>query len=81
MVNCQNKENGVLYTFYAGENRKATDTVLSDFLRGMRESSYHATNCDIVTTELQFSYLDWEATFIFFPLFACLVGRLQVVDG
>lgn len=39
MVNCQNKENGVLYTFYAGENRKATDTVLSDFLRGMRESS------------------------------------------
>lgn len=51
MVNCQNKENGVLYTFYAGENRKATDTVLSDFLRGMREGSYHATNCDIVTTE------------------------------
>lgn len=51
MVNCQNKENGFLYTFYAGENRKATDTVLSDFWRGMRESSYNATNCDIVTTE------------------------------
>ena len=74
MVNCQNKENGFLYTFHAGENRKATDTVLSDFLRGMRESSYHATNCDIVTTETTV-FVPWlRSDFYLFPVI-CLSGR------
>ena len=74
MVNCQNKENGFLYTFYAGKNRKATDTVVSDFWRGMRESSYNATNCDIVTTETTV-FVPWlRSDFYLFPVI-CLSGR------